>query len=597
MATTTIKLDALQDELGGPGPATAYVTARATSARVDGPRLILPIDVEVQISPDHAPDLVLETPDGETWAWTIEVLPEGWPRREALTGTYRFAGAEVTWADLEPVDPRTLEPMSPMPPSVQEVLDLATSKAQAAEIAAANAASAQASAAGYASSAAGSAAKVEEMVPLLARPGNRTVFLGDSITAGSDIAAQDYRGMSWPTIASMISGQRIEYVRNAGIGGDRTIGMINRFSTDVALYNPQLVNIGAGTNDLLYTAFEVWTEQMETLVDMVRAIGAVPTISELPPFNTLALHQIVIRYNGWIRQFASKNKITVIPFYDLLVDPATGNYKTQYYNDGTHPNGAGLAAMGKLAADVLSPLLPDNRPVLCSDDVEPVNSIYRGCFASATGTTPTTGWIDSAGVPASSSLSYVSDPLVPGKLATLTMSGAPSFRQQSFYQYCGATTLSTSVQAGATSLILPIRADYGGVLFIGSGATFEIARIASSSGPGPQTETLTAPLKFAHAAGEPVIANGAPGDEMIFSGLITTTGDVDAKVGVAFIGPGTQSPGSTSTRTVFTRGMFHHRFTIPANVQQMNPYFQAGAGTGSVGVGRLGLYNATRLGI
>lgn len=154
---TSILVETLADARDGSRVLDATITATATRARATGAILKLPEPVEVRLRRGQlAAPLILDAPDG-TWAWKISVRPTGAPLRHAMTGTYRFAGATVTWADLEPVDPRTLIPMNPVPPNVQQVLEQAAAKAQAAETAAANAASAQASSAGYASSASGSA--------------------------------------------------------------------------------------------------------------------------------------------------------------------------------------------------------------------------------------------------------------------------------------------------------------------------------------------------------------------------------------------------------------------------------------------------------
>lgn len=154
---TTIDLTTLADDIGGSKLRSATITARATRPRAAGKNLTVPDVVTLKVrNGEPVEPFVLEEPDG-TWAWEISVLPLGWSKRDAITGIYRFTGAEVNWADLTPIDPKTLVPLVPFPPTVQEVLDLAAAKAAAAETAAANAAAAQASSAGFAGSASDSA--------------------------------------------------------------------------------------------------------------------------------------------------------------------------------------------------------------------------------------------------------------------------------------------------------------------------------------------------------------------------------------------------------------------------------------------------------
>lgn len=432
-----------------------------------------------------------------------------------------------------------------------------------------------------------------------ARPGNRFVFLGDSITQGSDQISTDFRGTAWPIIASVRSGGRITHVRNAGIGGNTTQNMIDRFDADVTPHAPAVVSVLAGTNDSTPAGFVAWTSQMTTLIGMIRRIRAVPIMATVPPNNgSAARKQTIMRQNAWIRNFANRAGITVIDFYTLLADPANGNYKSAYYNDGTHPNAAGYAAMGALYSDTVSPTLPAFSPMLTADDGDPYNLISGGCFTAASGTALPAGWTDNAGVPSGSTLSYVTDPAVPGQVLTVTNSGTTGIRQIARTLYAGATTLSAAVSAGATSLTLPIRADFQGVLFIGSGATAEVVRILSSSGGGPQTETLVTPLLYAHPAGETVIANAAPGDLLLYSGRVNSDAGVSVTASVdATGGTSLKSSAMGSLVASFTRGSFAQRFTVPAGTSVLLAGLQNGAGTGTVGWSQVGLYNLTRMGL
>lgn len=154
---TLIDLTTLADDIGGTKNRSATITARATRPRSAGKNLTVPDTVTLKVrNGEPVEPFVLEAPDG-TWAWEISVLPLGWNKRDAIIGIYRFSGEEVDWADMTPVDPKTLAPLVPFPPTVQQVLDLATAKAEAAETAAENAAAAQASSAGFAGAAAQSA--------------------------------------------------------------------------------------------------------------------------------------------------------------------------------------------------------------------------------------------------------------------------------------------------------------------------------------------------------------------------------------------------------------------------------------------------------
>lgn len=426
--------------------------------------------------------------------------------------------------------------------------------------------------------------------------GNLSVFLGDSVTAGSDMAASEYRSVSWPTFASIISGQRIQYVRNVGIAGNTTAQMLARFDTDVTPYAPDAVFLLCGTNDVASRSLALWSQDVQAIVAKIRAIGAVPILGTLPPISTSTSKQAINQYNGWLRRYTGLQRITLLDFYTLLADPVTSNYKAAYLNDGVHPNAAGAFAMGNLAATVLTSRLPDNFPFLITDDTNGLTALSKGCFGGYTGSSLPSGWIDGAGT-TGVVLSYTTDALVPGQMLTLT-STAGVLRQLTYSLYFGATTLTNSISAGATSLVIPIRADFMGVLFIGSGATFESVKILSSSGGGPQTETLVAGTKYAHAAGEQVIANGTPGDEMILSGVITSDGGINTTIRTAIPGAAYSPAAVDVLPGAITRGVVHQRFALPAGATApMTIRLQVSAGTGVVSFGCIGFANATRLGI
>jgi len=366
--------------------------------------------------------------------------------------------------------------------------------------------------------------------PLLrARPGNRAVFLGDSITAGGDDEPNLYRGVSWPTYASVLSGQRIQYVHNAGVPGNTTAQMLARFDTDVTPYAPNVVTVLCGVNDLAATAFDTWAGQLRALVAKVAAIGAIPVLATLPPNNTTANHGAVTRFSGYVRKYATDNGLPLVDFYTLLVDPANGNYKAAYAGDGVHPNAAGTRAMGALVADTIAPLLPAAAPMQCSDDADPNNIVTGGCFTANTGTGVPAGWWDNAGTPAGSVISYTTDAAVPGKLLTVTSTASSGLRQF-------ATPISD--------------------------------------------------------------ANFDPGDEMILTATVTSDGGVPVGVDIIFDG----SPFRPSVKDLtgaITRGVLYYRFTTPTFTKGGMHLFRLwiDAGTNVVSFGRIGLYNATRLGI
>lgn len=435
--------------------------------------------------------------------------------------------------------------------------------------------------------------------PISAIPrGNLTVFLGDSTTLASDGPSTQVLGESWPVYLAMVSGQRFRYVRNAGVAGDTSTQMLARFDTAVTPYSPNIVTILAGINDIAQGV--VLTTFQANIIAMVAkclAINARPVLATITPNSSGAptnTKEQVQRFNSWLKRYAAQQKIDILDFYSVLVDPANGSYLSAYNADGVHPNAAGMMAMAVHADAVLSPLLPYAPPVLCQDDNDENNLLYKGCFGGYSGAGLPTGWFDNAGA-GTSVLSYTTDAAVPGQLLTITSSASAARQLVASNLNMGATTMPATI-AGATTFSLAVNPYTRGVLFIGTGATFEIAKVSSVTGSGPYNVTLTRGLAFAHSAGEAVIVNGIVGDTMMYDGLVTTDGGLAVSAGLLFTGATGVKAMSLLTRPM-TRKIFRQEFLIPVGATIMQPYVQVAAGTGVTSFGQLGLYNVTRMGI
>lgn len=434
-----------------------------------------------------------------------------------------------------------------------------------------------------------------------ARPGNLAVFLGDSITAGADDIANNARGEAWPVYATIFSGQKIRYVRNAGVPGNKTAQMLARFDTDVTPYAPNIVTLLCGTNDTGVTDFVAWQTDVKAIIAKVRAIGAVPVIGTMPPNSTGTPTPdrkfLVNQWNAWIRRYAATEGIVLLDFYAVLADPVNGSFLTAYNGDGTHPSFAGAAAMGSYANTVLAPLLPPNAPVLCQDDYDETNAVYKGCFTGYTGSTLPTGWVDNAGIPSGSVLSYTTDSQVPGQMVTITSTATAGPRQVDFTCTTAASVLNSSAAAGATSISITVNPTTRAVLYIGTGATAEAVKVSSVSGSGTTwTVTLVRALRYSHNAAEAVVVNGLPGDKMLYTGRITADGGVTARAAVNILPTGSARAVSDLSRPI-TRGVFLVEFTVPTGTTQLHPQIQVNNGTGVVSFGQIGLYNLTRLGL
>ena len=256
-----------------------------------------------------------------------------------------------------------------------------------------------------------------------ARPGNAAVFLGDSITAGSIDETNHAYGASWPTFACGFSGQRIQYVYNAGVPGNNSGQMLDRIQADVIARAPQLCTLMAGTNDIGNNVpFATYQANVRAIVTALRTAGIVPVICTIPPNADAARHGRISQWNGWLKRYAASLGLILLDTHGVLVDPATaGAYLAAYNGDGTHPNMAGTLAVGQYVATNLAPLLPTFTPLLTDMQADPSNLLTGGLFAvdsNADGYAD--GWVQYGGAVPGATPSLVTDAAVKGKMQRVT---------------------------------------------------------------------------------------------------------------------------------------------------------------------------------
>lgn len=375
------------------------------------------------------------------------------------------------------------------------------------------------------------------------RPGGRTVFLGDSITLGSDTeygfggAANTVVADSFVGFGCGLTGQRLTRIANLGIAGNKSGDMLARFDTDVTPFAPQTVLLAGGANDIA-TAVTLATFQtnIKAIVVKIRAIGAVPIIASIFPNNNTdgvsvaSKHATIIKWNVWLRRYASIQGIIYIDFHGQSVDPATGNYLAAYGTlDGTHPGIAGQLLYGQYLAAQLGPLLPLGGPMMTVDNGDLSNLLAGGCMLGAPSAGIPAPWATYTGTPAGGAYSTVTDSAVPGLMIKYTATATPS--GNIFYQ---------NIPAGG---------------------------------------------KF------------TPGDRLLITGVVSTSGGITAQVTMNFNGgvPNSHVPQKIGLLAL-TRQQFHMEVPVPVGTASIDFMLGAGAGTGWVQFGQVSCYNLTVLG-
>jgi lysophospholipase L1-like esterase len=188
---------------------------------------------------------------------------------------------------------------------------------------------------------------------------------GDSLTEGPDLAKND----TWPMLVQKALNINM---RNRGISGDTTGGLLSRFYSDVIRHRPASVIILGGTNDLW------WDLSINLIQSNIFAMACqalhhdiIPVIGLPLPVHIEAAKQKdmlepISGYEGCIEKMsalvealsksAEKTEVLCLDFYHPFFDHH-GNVSAKYFfEDGLHPNKAGHRLMAETTIQLLKSL-------------------------------------------------------------------------------------------------------------------------------------------------------------------------------------------------------------------------------------------------
>jgi lysophospholipase L1-like esterase len=191
----------------------------------------------------------------------------------------------------------------------------------------------------------------EALAPAL--PGEiRVVFMGNSITQG------------WGEVdPGFFAGK--PYV-NRGISGQTTPQMLIRFRPDVIALKPKVVVILAGTNDIAgntgYSTLEMIEDNLASMADLATANNIRVVLSSvLPAYDYpwkpgLQPAPKIAALNQWIKNYCKSKGFVYLDYYSPMVDARQG-LKSEFSEDGVHPNLAGYKLMAPLAEKAIQEAL------------------------------------------------------------------------------------------------------------------------------------------------------------------------------------------------------------------------------------------------
>lgn len=165
------------------------------------------------------------------------------------------------------------------------------------------------------------------------------VFYGDSITEGYNVKEFFYE----------------YHVVNSGISGNVTEDLINRIDSDLIDYNPSVVILQIGTNDIRRSVNE--KDILNNIKKIVKYIrknrkNAEIYIESIYPINRdkdkdywenltdKYNNKTIMNINKQLERYCNSNNITYIDVYSKLTDDK-GNLKAVYTKEGLHLNDLG----------------------------------------------------------------------------------------------------------------------------------------------------------------------------------------------------------------------------------------------------------------
>lgn len=189
----------------------------------------------------------------------------------------------------------------------------------------------------------------------------KLVCIGDSLTFGFKMT----RDNCWPQIV----GESLKIkVKNKGICGDTTGGMLSRFGRDVVEEKPTHVLIMGGSNDLIFQVPKsVIHSNLATMVYQAYHYRIQPIIGvPIPIIPSIAEENLrlagdlkegnneILLLREWILYFSKVQQLETIDFFNELYDPINKIGKENLYIDGVHPTIEGNMQMAKMVVETIS---------------------------------------------------------------------------------------------------------------------------------------------------------------------------------------------------------------------------------------------------
>lgn len=222
--------------------------------------------------------------------------------------------------------------------------------------------------------------------PLIARlacePMTRIVALGSSNTEKGPHSEGCHNWVDWLDVGLNVHFGRLHQTVNAGLSGDTSVGMLERFDRDVALFQPHLVIVTTGGNDcnpVNGISPEAFARHLEELVRRVRALpGCAPLLQTYYSFDVAAMSEEAERarlfptYMEVIRQVSAVEEVALVdhlPRWERLRRNDLVTYR-RMMRDPMHLNPLGNMVFGLDLLRYLGVRVSGETEVRCREGLE-----------------------------------------------------------------------------------------------------------------------------------------------------------------------------------------------------------------------------------
>ena len=176
------------------------------------------------------------------------------------------------------------------------------------------------------------------------------VALGDSLTSGYGDP-----GPAWP-VRLDAEDANLTLAHNSGVVGDKTADMWYRLNKDVFAYNPNVLFILGGTNDLGRGYGQSATiSNLKAIILAARAKSIRIFILTIPPDSYSGMASKIDDLNAAIVHLANNYRIVVIDIHAAL-STSSGVFVPKYTVDGLHFSAAGAQVVANTVYARIHPL-------------------------------------------------------------------------------------------------------------------------------------------------------------------------------------------------------------------------------------------------